>query len=200
MGKLEFVKQDQLYDWCTNDAAGLYIRHTQKLAEPPEVFDCRVIGHSGIMRPPTMPVPTGDLVFWGAGLFGLPREKSETSAGWTGDCYRFGIYGYRPRFGRENVVILRTDGGGFYAYLDVSLTAAEMWRYLCDACSPEMLWNVCSCVLHTYDLAVDNGRKAIMQAFAEGRLHKKRGRNGSYVYLRPKIIDPAGNQPTHHSL
>jgi hypothetical protein len=29
----------------------------------------------------------------------------------------------------QNIVILRTDGGGFYAYIDVSLTAAEMWRY-----------------------------------------------------------------------
>lgn len=189
---MEFIKKDDLYDWCTKDAAELYIRHTSKATEPPQEFACTVVGHSGIVRPATMPVPTVNLAFLGAGLFGAPREAAEHSAGWTGDSYRFGIYAYQPRFGREDIVLLRTDGGGFYAYIDVSLTAAEMWRHLCETCSPEMLWNVCICLIHTHDLARDHGRQSVMQIFAEGRLKKKPGRNGVQVYIETKVVEPSG--------
>ena len=185
---MEFIKEDALYNWRTNDAAGLYIRNTCEEAEPPQEFACTVIGHSGILRPATIPVPTQNLTFLGAGLFGPAREKTETSPGWTGDSYRFAVYAYQPKYGRENTVILRTDGGGFYSYIDVSLTAAEMWRHVCKVCSPEMLWNVCSCVVHTYDLAVESGRQAVMEMYAEGRLRKKQGRNGVRVYVEPKIL------------
>jgi hypothetical protein len=189
---LEFIKEDDLYNWRANDPAGLYIPHTSKAAEPPQEFPCTVIGHSGILRPATMPVRTANLTFLGAGLFGPPRGKTEHSVGWTGDAYKFAVYAYQPRFGREDIVLLRTDGGGFYAYIDVSLTASEMWRHLCETCSPEMLWNICSCVVHTHDLARDNGKRAIMEIFAEGRLKKKRGRNGVQVYIKTKVIEPSG--------
>ena len=193
---LDFIKEDELYDWRTNDAACLYVRYTRKTIEPPQKFACRIIGHSGIVRPETQEVATRDMVFLGAGLFGPPREKTEISPGWTGDSYRFGVYAYQPNFGREHIIILRTDGGGFYAYIDVSLTAAEMWRHLCQACSPEMLWNVCSCVVHTYDLAVENGRQAVMQLFADGRLRKKKGRNGGFqIYVQPKVLIPQTSSP-----
>lgn len=185
---MEFIKEDELYNWRTQDAAGLYIRDTRKESEPPQEFCCTVIGHSGILRPERMPVPTQSLTFLGAGLFGPPRETTQTSPGWTGDSYRFAVYACLPKYGRENIVILRTDGGGFYAYIDVSLTAAEMWRHVCKVCSPEMLWNVCSCVIHTYDLGLDTGKNVTMQAHAEGRLKKKRGRNGVEVHITPKIL------------
>lgn len=188
---MEFVKHGEHYNWSTKDDAELHIPDTATAAEPPQELSCLVIGHSGIMQPEKVQVRTPELVFMGAGLFGPPREKTENSPGWTGDSYRFGIYGYFPRFSRERVVILRTDGGGFYAYIDVSLTAAEMWHYLCYACSSEMLWNICSCVVHTYDLAEENGRQAVIQAFLEGRLRKKQSRNRLQVYLAPKLVHPA---------
>ena len=188
---MEFIKEDDLYDWRTKDAAGLYIRHTSKSANPPHEFACTVIGHSGILRPATLPVETQNLEFLGAGLFGPPRDKSAEDAGWTGDAYKFGIYAHRPTFGRRNIVILRTDGGGFYSYLDVSLTAAEMWTHLSKSCSPETLWNICSCVVHTYELGRQNGRREIMDLFAEGRLLKKRGRNGLEVRIKPKVASIA---------
>lgn len=74
----------------------------------------------------------------------------------------------------------------------MSLTAAEMWRHLCETCSPEMLWNICAGVVHTYDLARNNGRQSIMEIFAEGRLKKKPGRNGVQVYIQPKVVEPTG--------
>ena len=189
---MEFIKEDDLYNWRANDPAGLYIPHTRKAADPPKEFACTVIGHAAIIRPATVPVPTANLTFLGAGLFGSPRDKTEDSPGWTGDAYKFAVYAYKSRFGREEIVILRTDGGGFYAYIDVSLTAAEMWRHLCGACTPEMIWNVCSCVVHTHALARHNGRQEIMDVFAEGRLRKKRGRNGIQVYIKTKVIEPNG--------
>lgn len=188
---MEFIKEDA-YNWQANDPAGLYIPCTSKAAEPPREFACTVIGHSGIMRPATIPVPTANLTFLGAGLFGPPRDKTRHSAGWTGDAYKFAVYTYQPQFGRENIVLLRTDGGGFYTYIDLSLTAAPMWRHLCETCSSEMLWNVCSCVVHTHDLARDNGKQSIMEIFAEGRLKKKRGRHGVQVYIQTKVIEPNG--------
>lgn len=93
------------------------------------------------------------------------------------------------RYSRHEVVILRTDGGGFYSYLDVSLTATEMWRHLCTTCPPEMLWNICSCVVHTHDLARGKGRQEIMNAFAGGRLKKRRRQGRIQVYVETKIVE-----------
>jgi hypothetical protein len=192
---LEFIKEDPLYNWRTNDPAGLYINYTSKEPEPPKEFACTVVGHSGIVRPETVPVQTINLEFLGAGLFGPPREKTDRQPGWTGDAYKFGIYEHLPGYGRREIVILRTDGGGFYAYLDVSLEAASMWRHLCKTCSPEMLWNICSCVVHTHELARKKGRQEIMTIFGEGRLKKKRGRYGIEVYIKTKI-NPVATQPS----
>jgi hypothetical protein len=184
---MEFIKEDVLYNWRTKDAAGLYIKDTSKVSDPPQEFDCAVLGHSGIVRPDKISIPTASLEFLGAGLFGPPRERTEHHPGWTGDAYKFGVYECLPRFGRRQVVILRTDGSGFYAYVDVSLEASVMWRHLCKTAGPEMLWNVCSCLVHTHDLARQKGRQEIMNAFAEGRLKKKRGRSGPQVYVQAQI-------------
>lgn len=185
---MNFVKKSDFENWRTDDAASLYIRDTSKAAESPQQFACTIIGHSGIMRPESISVPTADLTFLGAGLFGPPRDKRDGQAGWTGDSYKFGIYAQRTRGERQNIVILRTDGGGFYAYIDVSLTAAEVWRYLCAQCSSPMLWNICSCVVHTHDLAREKGRKELMHIFAEGRLKKRRRQGQVQVYIKTKVM------------
>jgi hypothetical protein len=191
---LSFIKQNSWEPWRTDDPAGLYICDTSKAAEPPQEFPCMVIGHSGIVRPETISVPTADLTFLGAGLFGPPRDKTGRQAGWTGDSYKFGIYAQKSVGERGNIVILRTDGGGFYAYVDVSLTAAEMWRYLCAQCSSPMLWNICSCVVHTHDLAHEKGRKELMHIYAEGRLKKRRRQGQIQVFVEPKILPAVAAQ------
>jgi hypothetical protein len=191
---LEFTKEDDCCYWRTNDAAGLHVDGRSDAPEPPQEFACSVVGHSGILRPATIPVPTATLTFLGTGLFGPPRDKSEHQAGWTGDAYKFGVYDYLPRHGRRQIVILRTDGGGFYAYVDVSLEASEMWRHLCKTCSPEMLWNICQCVVHTHDLACQKGRQEMMKLFAEGRLKKRRRQGRTQVYVETEIIPIA---PSH---
>lgn len=140
-------------------------------------------------RPEIVNVQTANLEFLGAGLFGPPRDKSEHHAGWTGDAYKFGVYAHLSRHSRHDVVILRTGGGGFYGYLDVSLSAAEMWRHLCATCTPEMLWNICSCVVHTHDLARGKGRQEIMNIFAEGRLKKRRRQGRIQVYVETRIVE-----------
>jgi hypothetical protein len=92
-------------------------------------------------------------------------------------------------------VILRTDGGGLHAYVDASLTASEMWRYLCAHCSSPMLWNICSCVAQTHDLAREKGRKELMEIYAEGRLKKRRRQGRIQVVIEPKIL-PARTIPS----
>ena len=188
---MNFVKENRWHPWRTDDPAGLYICNTSEATDAPQHFSCMVIGHSGIVRPESVSVPTNDLEFLGAGLFGPPRDKKEGHAGWTGDAYKFGIYAQRTRGERQNIAILRTDGGGFYAYIDVSLTAAEMWRYLCAHCSSAMLWNICSCLVHTHDSAHEKGREELMYLFAEGRLKKRRRKGKVQVYVEPKILPMA---------
>lgn len=182
---MNLVKDHENYNWQTDDAARLSIAHTSDLATAPLEVECRVIGHSGIVRPELIRVRTEDLEFLAAGLFGAPRDKAERQAGWTGDAYKFGVYARRSKRSRHDVVILRTDGGGFYAYIDMSLTAAEMWRHLCLTCTTEMLWNICSCVVHTSDSAHEYGREFVIQAFLEGRLKKRRRRGSVSAFVKP---------------
>jgi len=191
---VRFVKQYEGSNWRTDDAASLYIAGTGHDTDPPLEFRCFVIGHTGIVRPETIQVRTAELEFLAAGLFGPPRDKTAHHVGWTGDAYKFGIYARRSISSRHDVVILRTDGRGFHAYIDMSLTAAELWRYVSATCSWEMLWNICSCVAHTHDSAHEYGRQMVTQAFLEGRLKRKRRRGIVRAYLVPPAM--AGGSTT----
>jgi hypothetical protein len=149
-----------------------------------------VIGGSGIPKPEPIRVQAINLSFLGAGLFGPPRDKSERQPGWTAGSCKFGIYANLPGHGQHHIVILRSNGSGLCGYIDVSLCAAEMWRHLCARCSPEMLWNICSCVTSTHDLACGKGRQQVMDIFAEGRLKKRRRQGLVQVYIQAKIMEP----------
>lgn len=109
------------------------------------------------------------------GIFGAGRpSRTCRNVKWTGDAYEYGLYQYASGAARHPaIVVLRTDGGGTYAYIDDTLTAIETWTTIA-AQPPEMIWNICHLIAHTYERAFCAGRAQIEQIFLEGRLKKRR--------------------------
>jgi hypothetical protein len=173
---VQFIKEDRLYNWRTDDIAGLCIPGTSKDPEPPQHFFCTVIGHTGIVSGEKMRVPASNLLFLGAG------ER-------TGKTHQFAVYEDACAAAQHDVVILQSDGGSICAYVDMTPAASEMWRHICKSCSLEILWNMCSGVVRSHELGRQLGRQEIMDAYAEGRLRRKKGRFGVQVCIKTKILE-----------
>jgi len=62
-----------------------------------------------------------------------------------------------------------------YGYIDNTVTVIET-RTTIARQPPEMIWNLCHLILHTYDLAFRAGREQVERLFLEGRLKKRRRR------------------------
>lgn len=196
---MRFKRDFDTQYWQIDDPAGLhYSVHGSAELPPPEVFHARCIGHFNRSPEITMPVETASLAYLGTGLFGPPRPcGTGSTTRWTGDSYKFAIYHHKTST-RGCIVILRTDGSGFYAYLDDhTSTVCELWEHLVRVCDPPMLWNICYELVFAYESGREDGEHRICKAFLEKRL-KRRGR-GAHVLIVPaaRINSKGGGEWTN---
>ncbi len=102
------------YYWRTNDAADLAFNEAGP--QPPTHISCYNL-HDTLNRGEIAQVPIAELHFLAKAHFGV------RNVGWTGDAYRFGIYRFSRQFGRPEIVIVVSHGGGMEAYLLSDLVA-----------------------------------------------------------------------------
>jgi hypothetical protein len=181
--------------WQTDDPIRLPLNEAGP--DQPQTIAAFLVGHSGLVRPLCRVIRYADLEYMGAGLFGDARQSgSGASWKWTGSAYRYGIYALAEEYrrGRRDVVILRADGSGMKAYVVDELEAEDTWRKLIAACPPELLWNVCSTIAHTYHAGETAGRKKVHLAFLDGRLKKRRKAGRVWAEETP-IPDSADRRP-----
>ena len=160
-------------NWHTDDPAKLYLSNTGDFSEAPTELSAFIIGRGGVVRPATRVVKLEGLRFMEHGLFGESRPCSYgSSPRWTGDAYKFGIYEEPVK----RIVIIRTDGSGTTAYAIDETDALETWQKLVAALPPEVLWNLCMTLSHTYRKGRADERQVVLQQFSEGKLRKRRRR------------------------
>jgi hypothetical protein len=107
------------YYWRTNDAADLAFNEAGP--QPPTHISCYNL-HDTLNRGEIAQVPIAELHFLAKTHFGV------RNVGWTGDAYRFGIYRFSRQFGRPEIVIIVSHGGGMEAYLLSDLVAHQTWK------------------------------------------------------------------------
>ncbi len=158
----------------TDDPAALYLYAKKGAVEPPEEFQAVYLAARRGSGSQTT-IKFRDLEFMAPALFGEPRPSKVTNSNWTGDAYKFAIYRNTNKYGPP-IVILRTDGGGFYAYAIRDLCDIELWELLTAQLPHERLWDLCMELTRTYECGIEDGRTEITTAFLDGSLKKKKVR------------------------
>lgn len=155
--------------WMTGDRANLWF--SESGTEAPKTINCHT-PHGGHAI-----VKVDDLELLGVGFFGESRPCLGSSAKWTGECYRYGIYaGHKPYSG-PCIVILQHSGSGMEGLQLDSTTSFETWSHLAASLSSELLWNACRELFEFHQQALEGQKQRIFAAFATGRLKKSR-KNG----------------------
>ena len=119
----DFIKQAQIIQ---NAGIRRNKAHLRFFGDCPNQFNATIIGHTGIVRPEFRPIQAQDLEFIAAGLFGEPRGERIK---WTGDSYRFGIYGFE-----RDLVIIQVDGSGHHVFIVQQNEARKVWTRSPAAC------------------------------------------------------------------
>jgi hypothetical protein len=162
------------YYWRTNDAADLAFNEAGP--QPPTHIPSYNL-HDTLNRGEIAQVPVGELYLLAKAHFGV------RNVGWTGDAYKFGIYRFTRRFGRPEIVIIVSHGGGMEAYLLSDLVAHQTWSHFAENLSEDLRWNLCYEIMHAHRAVKSEATRIVMQLFLEGRLKKRRRRNRSYVQV-----------------
>jgi hypothetical protein len=161
--------------WMSGDRADLWFNESG--TEAPKTITCLTPqgGHAI--------VKVDELELLGAGLFGEGRPCSGSSAKWTGDCYRYGVYrGHKPYSG-PSIVILQHSGGGMEGLQLDSTTSVETWSHLAATLTPELLWNTCRELFEFHQAALEGQKQRIFGAFALGRLKKSKKKGVIHVTM-----------------
>ncbi|MBZ5505985.1 MAG: hypothetical protein LAO78_10905 [Acidobacteriia bacterium] len=166
------------YYWRTNDAADLAFNEAGPQA--PTHISCYNL-HDTLNRGEIAQVPIGELHFLARAHFGVRNVD------WTGDAYKFGIYRFTRQFGRPEIVIVVSHGGGMEAYLLSDLVAHQTWTNVAEHLSEDLRWNLCYEIMHAHRAVKTEATRVVMQLFLEGRLKKRRRRNRSYVQVLPAV-------------
>jgi hypothetical protein len=169
--------------WRSNDPAD--IRLNTSAPEKPEtieVFDFD--SNSGPHQ-----ISIASLRFVNAGIFGEGRPCSFNSkVKWTGDSYRYGVYLFEEDPDEMRPVILETDGGGTRGIIFPAYTT-DLWSVIAVGLLPPQLWDMCHSIMK-YGASMQKCTETrIYQAFAEGRLIKKKWKGNTSIKILP--IKPA---------
>jgi hypothetical protein len=168
------VQETPGYYWRTNDAADLAFNDAGP--QPPTHISCYDL-HYTLNRGEIAQVPIAELHFLARAHFG------DRNVGWTGDAYRFGIYRFTRQFGRPEIVVIVSHGGGMEAYSLSDLVAHQTWSHIAEHLSEDLRWNLCYEIMHAQRAVKDEATRIVKQLFLEGRLKKRRRRNRSYVQV-----------------
>jgi hypothetical protein len=169
--------------WMTDDAANLWFNEAGP--EQPQTIRCYNM-QDHLNRGEIREVSVDQLQFLAAGLFGEARPTGFSSTTrWTGDSHRYGIYRNPSGLYRNGIVVLECHGGGMCGYAFDNLVAGETWQYLAVHLPPEMIWNLCNQIAHSYRAARDSERHLWHRAFVEGRLKKRRRNNKVHIEMVP---------------
>ena len=165
--------------WKTNDPADLAFNEAGP--DQPQTIRCYNM-QDHLNRGEFRHVPIAGLEFLAAGHFGEARSsRPGSTTKWTGSSHRYGIYRNPSGLYKNGIVVLERHGGGMVGYAFDNLVAGETWDHIAANFSPEMIWNLCNQIAHAYRTARDAERHIAYQAFAEGRLKKRRRQNKIYV-------------------
>lgn len=166
------------WNYHTDDPAKLFIAHSGEFAEPPASFKGRLL-HRHLNGAGSVPIRVENLEFLCAGMFGAGRPSGSGPTKWTGDSYKYAVYRYE-----RQIVILRTDGGGFYAYIDNSIDAIDYWERLAFVLPTETIWNLCHTMAHAFQTGTSNGRQEIIGELQAGSLKLRKRTKGGVASLR----------------
>lgn len=130
--------------------------------------------------------------------FGPPR-KSDNSA-WSGDSYRYDLFKAKRALDKEWFALRWQNGGGTGWLLTPRLLAGEgsLLCYLATVANEAQRWDYCHFLYQTADKSfragVRTGEKNVMVAHAEGRLKRRKTKEGIKVSVTPKItvVDGVG--------
>ena len=173
--------------WRSNDQAD--IRLNTSAPEKPEtieVFDFEY-------PPGPLLIPIASLRFVNAGIFGEPRPCSfDPETKWSGDVYRYGVYLSEKNPDELRPVILRTpsdiEGYSVEGIIFPGYTT-DLWSVIAVGLLPPQLWDMCHTIMQ-YGSSMQKCTEArIYQAFAEGRLIKKKWKGNTSIKILP--IKPA---------
>jgi hypothetical protein len=164
------------YYWRTNDAADLAF--SEAGPERPTHINCYNL-HDTLNRGETARVPVAGLQLMTKAYFG------ERKVGWTGDAYKFGIYRLTSEFGRGEIVIIVSHGGGMEAFSLSDLVAVQTWTHLAAHLSEELLWNLCYEIMHAHRAVKSEATRRMSLLFLENRLKKRKRRNRLSVEILP---------------
>ena len=98
------------------------------------------------------------------------------SRGWSGDSYKFTIFSNKDK---NQLVIREINGAGEYWFLFNSFNGESLLNTVLNVPEP-VRWDICktltSGIKEISDSQFSAGQLKVMQAFAEGRLKKKKNR------------------------
>jgi hypothetical protein len=184
--RMQLIQEREGWNWRMDDQAGLYLKDTGKLAEPPATVTAHIIGHC-FNEAETREVEISRLEYLAEGTFDKTARRR-----WTGDYLKFAVYLYKPEYEDTKAVIMRTDGGGHYFYYVADLDAERLFRTLADSLSPDSLWSLLGSLVHTYEKGRKDEKAKIYGLFMQDRV-KRRKRHGGRQFIE---ILPAPKEAT----
>ena len=170
---IPYPNAEKPYGFTADDPAALYLYAKNGALEPPEEFRAVVLGSRIGGGAEGVSMKFAPLQFMASALFGEARESGSTGSKWSGDSYKFAIYENTERHTSLKYVILRTDGGGFYAYAVTENSAVALFESLVTL-PMERLWDLCMVITRAYECGVSDGRAKVEHGFLNGSLTVKK--------------------------
>jgi hypothetical protein len=178
--------------WHTDDPADLAFNEAGP--DQPQTVRCYNM-QDHLNRGEFRDVPVAALEYMAAGIFGEGRPSRITSTiRWTGSSHRYGIYRNPTGLYRTGIVILECHGGGMYGYAFDNLVSGDTWQHIAANFQQEMIWNLCNQIAHAYKTARDAERSALLQAFLEGRLKRRRKGSKQWAQIVPPALSSSKSQ------
>jgi hypothetical protein len=165
--------------WHSNDPADISLNTSApEKPETIEVFDFD--SNSGPCQ-----ISIASLRFVNAGIFGDGRLCSFVSkTKWSGAAYRYGVYLSEENPEEMRPVILETHGGGTQGIIFPAYTT-DLWSVIAVGLLPPQLWDMCHSIMKYGTSMQKCAETRIYQAFAEGRLIKKKRKGNIYIETLP---------------
>lgn len=183
---MKFVQEQPQSNYCTDDPAKIYFRRTEN--HEPTHLQCSRIGYELSEHCEGMStVELASFRFLGAGVFGVARPcDPKSSSKWTGASHKYGIY-----TNGDQILIIESNGGGEYGYLERYSGNTRLFEGLCALLSAEQMWDICHLIVETQKQGYRKGRSEMTTLFLQDRL-KRRKRNKRYrLEILPEPVPKA---------